>query len=355
MWQIGYGGESINEGYFKRKEFFIKDTSSINKFIKDFNNTNVYKSIFYYDIQHNKKILYGDFYLDFDADITSNTVFHELKKQVCTTYEQIKKDFGLNDKNICIYFSGSKGFHIMINAYNLGFTPAEKLNEVYKKIALYYKQQANYIDTKIYDDRRLFRIPNSINNKTGLYKVMLSYEQLKKYTYDEICNYASTEHTCLQKQLCNTFIHLQNKEIVLEIVKKIDAIVQVKINKYRRNYNKAYVENCRLSPCIVNMLNDVHGQGERNIITAIIGSSFFQLGCDFEDVYGYVLDWNKEHFTPNLSDIEIYKTLTSVKNRVENQMHYGCTSIIELGYCIPKCVYNDLAGRIDLYETTFGK
>lgn len=355
MWQIGYGGQSIDKGYFKRKEFFVSNISGISHFTKEFKNIDVYKSIFYYEIQNHKKILYGDFYLDFDATIDSNDIFYTLKKQVCIIYESIKKDFNLNDSHISIYFSGSKGFHITVNAYNLGFTPSENLNEQYKKLALYYKQVADYIDTKIYDDRRLFRIPNSINSKTGLYKVMLTYEQLKHFTYDQICEYALEKRKCHTKHMCDKQIHLANKEKNQEIIKKIDELIQAKIKTYKRNYNKSYTKECKLSPCIVNMLNDIHGEGERNIITAIISSAFFQLGCEFEDVYEYMSEWNKDHFLPALNEIEIYKTLMSVKNRVENNMHYGCTSIIELGYCVPKCIYNDLAGRIDLYEATFSQ
>lgn len=353
-WQVGYGGKQIDEGYFTRKEFFVADTSGIEQFTNRFKNIDVYKSTFYYEVCFHKKLLYGDFYLDFDASIESNDIYCELKRQVCNTYTSIKKDYNLTDNHIAIYFSGSKGFHITINGYNLGFVPKEKLNEEYKKLALHYRQQSDYIDTKIYDDRRLFRIPNSINSKTGLYKVMITYNQLKNLTYEEICKFASSKQKIVNKQLCSKSTHLQNKETTKNLIKKIDTVIQAKVKTYKRNYNKSYVKDLKLSPCIVNMINDIHGEGERNTITAIIGSAFFQFGCEFEDVYDYLCNWNIEHFKPSLDEIEIYKTLMSVKNRVDNDMKYGCTSIIELGYCVPKCIYNNLSERIDLYEATFG-
>ena len=50
----------------------------------------------------------------------------------------------------------------------------------------------NNKNTKIYDNKRLLRVPNTINHKTGLYKVPIAYDKIKTInTYEELIKYAS--------------------------------------------------------------------------------------------------------------------------------------------------------------------
>ena len=92
-----------------------------------------------------------------------------------------------------IYFSGSKGFHILVEPEVFGIEPRQNLNEQYKTIASELNKQTIYktIDVRIYDRRRLFRFPNSINAKTGLYKVPIRQKDLRGITIEKIQEYAS--------------------------------------------------------------------------------------------------------------------------------------------------------------------
>jgi hypothetical protein len=79
---------------------------------------------------------------------------------------------------IRIFFSGSKGFHIEIPAKCFGgFEPSA---DAHKRIkALAFRIAGNIeLDPQAYDLTRLWRVPNTRNAKTGLYKIPLTYEEL---------------------------------------------------------------------------------------------------------------------------------------------------------------------------------
>src|SRR5215212_993418 len=85
-----------------------------------------------------------------------------------------------------IYFSGSKGFHVEIPAECFGgFEPSigapEKVRAIALKIA-----GGTELDTATYDRTRLWRVPHTLNKKTGLYKIPLSYKELMTLSVEKI-------------------------------------------------------------------------------------------------------------------------------------------------------------------------
>ncbi len=82
------------------------------------------------------------------------------------------------------YFSGYKGFH-EVPSVLFGVEPATRLNEVFKKIVQRLLPDIPF-DPVNYDKVRLWRLPNTVNSKTGLYKIPLSAHELMTLTIDEI-------------------------------------------------------------------------------------------------------------------------------------------------------------------------
>ena len=85
------------------------------------------------------------------------------------------KELGVEENKLQIFFSGNKGFHLIIPAELFGIKPSKNLNKIYRKMAKSFceKIQNKTLDLGIYDRRRLLRIPNSINSKANLYKIPL--------------------------------------------------------------------------------------------------------------------------------------------------------------------------------------
>ena len=74
----------------------------------------------------------------------------------------------------------------------MGIKPQKRLNRLFKLIASEVKEMLpnKTLDTAIYDSVRLFRVVNSIHQKTGYYKIPLTYEELKNISYGEIIDTA---------------------------------------------------------------------------------------------------------------------------------------------------------------------
>jgi antitoxin component HigA of HigAB toxin-antitoxin module len=90
--------------------------------------------------------------------------------------------FGLSEDEIRVYFSGSKGFHILVDPIVLGIQPDKSLHRFFKLIANYLVVQLGLrsLDTgSIYGHGRMLRMVNSIHHKSGLFKVELTHAELK--------------------------------------------------------------------------------------------------------------------------------------------------------------------------------
>ena len=106
----------------------------------------------------------------------------------------IARDYDITSGIYC-YFSGKKGFHICIaNSVFGGWKPSKELPMVLKNLANRLYGDLN-VDTGIYDQARLFRIPNTVNSQSGLHKIALSIDEIQHLTVDEILVLAKNPRT----------------------------------------------------------------------------------------------------------------------------------------------------------------
>ena len=190
-------GGVINNS-FTRNKFCLK--SELNKKIEQFTGDK-YMTIYSYDSKDiNTCNFIAPLYLDFDIDDLEHN-YSKLIRDLKIVIYRLKTELCLEERDIEIYFSGAKGFHIIIDHRILGFEPSRTLNKDLKTIALYFKASTftKCIDTGIYDYRRLFRVPNTINTKTGLYKVPIMFKDLINMSYKDLLEYASRPHTFMKK------------------------------------------------------------------------------------------------------------------------------------------------------------
>lgn len=329
-----FGG--AKNGIFTRNHIFKYDNSGLNeiqKFIEKYDNTDIYNCIYLYsdDIRsvgiENVK-LYAPFYLDMDAKFNNQVDLERIRPMVIRAILFFIQ-LGLDENDIQIYFSGSKGFHILIPAKVLGIEPSKDLNAIYKAwaIHLYKSYKINIIDLKIYDKRRLFRIPNSINHKTGLYKVPMSLNQLYNISYEELIKYASAP-----KEMKHINYKINLKAAIAFFKKSQLFYKKQSKNKECNTKIKIPTEKKKLLPCIEEILSLGAAEGNRNNTLVILASGLLQSGYTLEETLGIAENWNLSN-TPPLSDQEINLTTKSAYSMLLNGMGYGCSSIKEMGLC----------------------
>lgn len=117
-------------------------------------------------------------YFFFDIDSPNLTKSYEATKELINKlYEQ----YVIPIEDIQIYFSGAKGFHVGLHEKLFGgIKPSKDVPEKCRKFAELIKDsfEIEEIDTSIYESNRIFRIVNSLNSKTNLYKIPITYDEL---------------------------------------------------------------------------------------------------------------------------------------------------------------------------------
>lgn len=332
----------VINGFFRRNIMIKRSDVEAVKLIPDFiskcKNTDVYRCIYEYSLENiDSAKLYGPIYFDLDGDISSNKQFQKLKQDlngIIIFFEQL----GLKEEEMNIFFSGSKGFHFTVNPEILGIIPKTDLNALYKAwaIYLYNTQNIKSIDLKIYDKRRLFRIPYTINSKTGLYKVILSKEDVQKLTLKDLDNF---------KNPINKELFLKKRESDIKInLDAAKAFYKKSQNLYRKRTESEEPESMKtpvkipetkqdLLPCVKALLSEGAEKGYRNNTLVLISSAVLQSGYKLEETLDLMHEWNELN-DPPLKHEEVELTVRSAYTMLLSGKKYGCASIREMGYCV---------------------
>jgi hypothetical protein len=182
----------------------------------------------------------------------------------------------------------------------------------------------NTTDLKIYDNKRLFRMPNSIHPKTGLYKIPISYDELNTMKYSDL------------KQLAQS----PRAEVKREYVVSQSAASQYRnyINKFNTKINKPKIDRPTKKldytpPCIEYLLNTPIGEGQRNQSLAFLASFYHQNGHTEEETLAAIEVWNNNMVSPSIEDIELQKTVASI---FAGNHKMGCSTATVVSRCDKK-------------------
>ena len=170
------------------KEPAFWDINEIKEYAQMHDNVGIYTSVF----QYNEPKLEGSVRLGplyFDLDSSDLQKSHNEAKILYEYFSQF-----IPNTAIRFYFTGSKGFHIELEPLTLGITPGNQLSELFRYIANNLKDKFSLetLDFSVYDKRRMWRLPNTRHQKTGLYKNDLSLNNEIIYgSIDDIISYCS--------------------------------------------------------------------------------------------------------------------------------------------------------------------
>ncbi|HEY6363965.1 MAG TPA: hypothetical protein VI585_04150 [Candidatus Binatia bacterium] len=98
-----------------------------------------------------------------------------------------------------IYFSGAKGFHLMLDTRVFGkILPSKNLPLVFDSLRRHLALEIpepfrDTVDLAIKDRMRPLRLPNTIHEKSKLYKISVSLDELRRLSPAEIREVAQTD------------------------------------------------------------------------------------------------------------------------------------------------------------------
>lgn len=168
----------------------------------------VYKAIRPFD-KKNADEIKGRFSVSGTEDVITNKIVFDFddkdvslsQKDTILACERLMKH-GVEEEALQISFSGNKGFSVEIDT-NQDFSRAEFESLIYK-----FAGDLKTFDDKIKDEQRLFRIPLTRHNSSGLYKIPLRYDELLNYSVDDIKQEA---HPLFVKQNRSKFFDVMNE------------------------------------------------------------------------------------------------------------------------------------------------
>lgn len=311
-------------------------TTSLNKkkVIEQYDFTDTYSTIYKYD-NKNQDIanIIAPFYIDLDIEDLERD-FEKLKRDVMLLTRKLKTLFKLSNDNIQYYFSGSKGFHIIIPYSIFGIKPCKDLNDKYKMLAVELKSYTitKSIDTRIYDTKRLFREVNTINTKTNLYKVPITIENIKDFDYNNLIEYAKTPKE--EYKVDNSYnpdADIAFNNLIIELKERQKRTINHKVARQM-------LTNKELLPCVKYILQNGAQKGGRNNTAMALASSLYQRdSSNYEEVLDIMKAWNIKKLDVPLADRELENTVKSAYRNVQDGKRYGCGAFIDLGICVKGC------------------
>lgn len=321
-------GGKVGE-YFNRNWFIDINSPNLLSFIEEkkrkCNNTDIYECIYYRsnidDIS--KADIIAPLYIDIDGKSLNSKDYNTAKKEAISVIQILKNNFFLKQDDMEIFFSGSKGFHVIVPAEVLGIQPCKNLNIIYKSFVQKMEsmiKDSSCIDTGIYDSRRLFRLPNTINSKTGAHKIQITEEELRALSVSDMLSLAEnpreiTYHDYkLNEKAKNAFLSAVN--------------FKQKDNSTKRKPIELKVlpeEERKLFPCTIAVMKHSWETGCRNNISSIISSSLFCAGWPYEEIVEIMLAWNQNNLPP-MNEQEVMATIKSSMRMCSEGKRYGCST-----------------------------
>lgn len=151
------------------------------------NHFGIYTSVWRYNTKEPEgATLFGPVYFDLDSEDLDCSL-EEAQRLYSYLAERI------NPSSIATFFTGKKGFHIEVEPIPLGVTPSKELPGICRTIgeAIRDELELKTLDFAVYDRRRMWRLANTKHQKTDLYKVELTHDELFS-SPDEIMEIAKT-------------------------------------------------------------------------------------------------------------------------------------------------------------------
>ena len=223
------------------------------------------------------------------------------------------------DLNTCrFYFSGAKGFHVMIPTDYFQAHPSKDINKRFRKVAIELAKGLN-IDTHIYDKARIFRLPNTINSKTGLYKVELYPFEVMNMTIEEIKKKAVQPVEKLD--IDDDFYPSQ----------ELTVLYHEDLNKPKKNTQTG---KTKYKPCMQSLMTGV-GHGERDNAGIRVASHLYQQGLSRTMAWSALEAWNES----NDPALETYELERLWEQGMNYKGGFGCNDPMLKERCSPDCIF----------------
>ena len=164
-------------------------------------------------------------YIPIDIDYEDD--LETARQRTVELVDKLKADYGVDVSQISIFFSGNKGFHLLIPSELVApdHKPSTQIPNIVSSVV---RELTTYADHNIYHTIGLLRVPYTMNSKSGLFKIGLTYKQLCESSIEKI------------KELAKQPRFFENDPILVNVQpsKELNAL----FNKYLEVFPDKYSE-----------------------------------------------------------------------------------------------------------------
>lgn len=335
--EYGYKGAALGDLRYRNNVVRVDD---VNAMVKSTSRAECYTTIFrftedYLTYRNEKGTVEGYvgscytdmFWFDVDDDNLENSLIGTFNLLVT-----LENSFHVDRKDLKVYFSGKKGFHVGIPTSTFGALPSPQLPRALKAMAGRIAEVAGVtIDYSIYRTNSLLRLPNTVNAKSGLFKIPLPLAGFENMTIAEITARAVEMQRTLggpvgpalpNPTLITLYQHSLNV-VQTEGQKRVELPVLNNRESEMPQFDKV---------CMYRMLKGVPS-GHRNEVCLRLADHFRKKGLPLSVTLAALLQWNRLNEAA-LNELDVQ----DVVNRVyESQYDFGCNDPILDRYCAREC------------------
>lgn len=300
----------------------------------------------------------GEAYLSplfFDLDYADNPALTLSEARRIVNF--FTEELDLKESDIQVFFSGSKGFHIIVSSVALGIEPRADLHKIFKHIAGYLRYRLSEtktittdtgeettetlsmmsIDPVVYTSYRMIRLPNSIHQKTKLCKTELTTQELHLLSFDQIKGMADRKDTgprILDKGKSSRALRPKASAFYKDKLKEYEQAAAT--SKDRFNNETYFFDKENPPACVQDILKGGwKKEGDRNNATVQLACYFKDSGHTKEETLTILEEWVTKHTSAkgNYSVSQRVANTRSVIDAVfskENEYKFGCAFIRSL-------------------------
>lgn len=247
------------------------------------------------------------------------------------------------DQNaVQVYFSGSKGFHIMLDSRVFGrIMPSKNLPLIFDAMRRHFVQELpeqlrNTMDLAIKDRLRLLRLPNTVHEKSKLHKIILSLDELQDLSPEDIKSRASTPRPLTVTDETGLVANMKVEQnpaaakFFARIRRQLNRIVRKPFRyRFRRPDDLGRIE----FPCAgIQAIWQSHIEpGYRNNCAIRLASEFRLMGLTAEETNEKLLEWNVN----NGIELPVDEIMSVVRSAYQHRFpyRYSCQDAILRRFC----------------------
>lgn len=279
----------------------------------------------HFDTSHTVKGYRGLVYADFfpmDIDCDDLTKAHQ---DIRILLNSLLNRYEIDLDTIYVYFSGAKGFHVLIPGSFFDYQPSESMPLIFREMAKEIGEGIKY-DTTIYDWVRIFRMTNTVNSKSGLYKIPLTPSEVLNLSIEEIKVLAKKQRAVKTKS------NDRPNEYLRELYRSCQEKAKRPARKIRES-GKKIIPPKYAKLCYYHLMEGVESGNRDNACLRLAVHWLKEFPEDM--VKNMLYSWNQQN-NPPMDERQVDKVFNSA---LTGDYDFGCKDSVLSSYCDPGCKF----------------